>query len=310
MNKVSIIIPSRNERYLTKTVEDIFAKATGEIEVIVILDGSTDYPLPKSRPNLLFMVKPTPEGLRPALKDASYMATGKYLLKVDAHCMVSKGFDEVLKKDCEDNWVVVSRYHALDAEAWLKIDRTHNDYFYLGCPWTNHRIFSFLDVPWKSRDQARNAIAIDETMAIQASLWFMTADHFHNRLGDLDEEMWGVWSCEQQEISLKTWLGGGRVMINKNVWNAHYQRPLIERQALTPEYTRRKDAFKHRDFALYFLRNEWENKIHKFEWLVDRFWPLPTPSTRGYGEKYPWPDDWKEIYKDKSIMKKAEALRE
>jgi len=296
MAKTSIIIPSRKEKYLSKTIDDVFAKATGEIEVIVVMDGPTEYPLPKDRPNLKFINKPKSEGLRPAIKDASYVATGKYLLKMDAHSMVSEGFDEVLKKDCEDDWVVVSRYYPLDPKAWERNCKRHYDYFYLGCPWANHRIFSFLDVPWRSRDSARKNIIIDETMAIQASLWIMTADHFHNRLGDLDVERWGTWSCEQQEISLKTWLGGGKVMVNKNVWNAHYERELTERQALAPEYTRRDDAFRHRDFARYFLRNKWEGQIHKFDWLIDKFWPLPTPSTVRQGEKYPWPDDWRNLY--------------
>ena len=297
MDKVSIIIPSRNEKYLNKTIDDIFAKARGEIEVIVVLDGPTEFPLPKERPNLKFITKETAEGLRPAIKDASNMATGEYLLKIDAHSMLSQGFDEVLKKDCEDNWVVVSRYYALDPEAWvIGHKKYYSDYFYLGCPWMRWDKIGFQDIPWKSRDKARRDIIIDETMTMQASLWFMTAEHFHNRLGDLDQEKWGSWSCEQQEISLKTWLGGGKVMVNKNVWNAHYQRPIEERRVLNPEYSRRTDLYIHRDFALYFLNNKWEGQIYKFDWLIEHFWPLPNAMTRAYGEKYPWPDTWREYY--------------
>ena len=299
MAKTSIIIPSRNEKWLSKTVDDVFAKATGEIEVIVVLDGPTEFELPKERPNLKFITKVVAEGLRPAIKDASNIATGKYLLKLDSHCMVSPGFDEELKKDCEDNWVVVSRYYALNPETWTIGDKKYNsDYFYLGCPWIghSHNMISFQDIPWKSRDKIRKDILIDETMTMQASLWFMTADHFHNRLGNLDAEKWGSWSCEQQEISLKTWLGGGRVMVNKNVWNAHYQRPIEERRILVPEYSRRTDAYIHKHFALYFLNNRWEGQIYRFDWLIDHFWPLPNAMTRADGEKYPWPDDWKKVY--------------
>ena len=297
MDKVSIIIPSRNEKYLTKTVDDIFTKAVGDIEVIVILDGPTEHPIPADRPNLSFIRKSKPEGLRPAIRDGSYLAKGKYLLKTDSHCAVSRGFDEVLKKDFEDNWVVVSRYYPLDEKKWERDTSRQYDYFYLGCPWTNHRIFSFQDVPWKTRDIARKNIMVDETMTIQASLWFMTVKHFHNTLGDLDLERWGTWSCEQQEISLKTWLSGGKVMVNKNVWNAHYERKIKERFKMFPEYTRRDDGFRHRDFALYFVRDKWEDRIHNFDWLIERFWPLPTPSKRSPKEKYPWPENWKELYK-------------
>ena len=40
----SILIPSRNEKYLNKTVDDIYKKATGDFEVIIGLNGKTDYP--------------------------------------------------------------------------------------------------------------------------------------------------------------------------------------------------------------------------------------------------------------------------
>lgn len=257
MVKVSIIIPSRNEKYIDKTVDDLFAKASGEIEVIVIVDGVSQFPLPKERPNLSFIYKATPEGLRPALKDASYKATGKYLMKVDAHTMVSEGYDEVLKNDFEDNWVVVSRYYALDPEKWVKVTDnhgrdSHNDYYYLGCPWVNHRRFNFLDVPWRSRDKTRANIIIDETMTMQASLWFMTLDHFHNTLEDLDVNRFGTWSAEQQEIVFKTWLSGGKIMINKNVWNAHYQRKVGEREIMNPQYNRTSEAVERRTLAFYF----------------------------------------------------------
>ena len=134
MSKVSIIIPSRNEEYLSRTVDEVFNKATGEMEVIVILDGTTKHSIPKQRQGLTIIKKQDSKGLRSAIKDASNIAKGKYLLKMDAHSAVSKGFDEVLKKDCEDNWVVVSRYHELDVNTWEQKSTLHEDYFYLGCP--------------------------------------------------------------------------------------------------------------------------------------------------------------------------------
>jgi hypothetical protein len=39
MSRVSVIIPSRNERFLAPTVADVLSKAAGEIEVITTLDG-------------------------------------------------------------------------------------------------------------------------------------------------------------------------------------------------------------------------------------------------------------------------------
>ena len=40
---ISVIIPARNEPFLQKTVDDVFEKAHGDLEVIVILDGGNDH---------------------------------------------------------------------------------------------------------------------------------------------------------------------------------------------------------------------------------------------------------------------------
>ena len=38
-DRVSIIIPARNERYLTATVQGLLDNAAGDVEVLVMLDG-------------------------------------------------------------------------------------------------------------------------------------------------------------------------------------------------------------------------------------------------------------------------------
>lgn len=137
MAKVSIIIPSRNEKCLVKTVDEVFSKATGEIEVIVVLDGPTSDPLPSARPNLEVITKSEPCGLRIAVNDATKTATGKYLLKADAHCMFGEGFDEILQSDCENNWVVIPRRYGMDGrkpEVWERQLDVIADYYYLACP--------------------------------------------------------------------------------------------------------------------------------------------------------------------------------
>ena len=294
MNKTSIIVPARNERYLNKTIDGLFGNARNEIEVIAVVDGPSEYRLPAGRRGLIVIHKSQAEGLRAAINDAAKMATGEYLMKVDAHTAVSPGYDAVLKADCDGDWVAVSRYYALDPETWTRTDAPCTDAFYLCCPWTNPRFFRFIDCPWTSRNRERADEMISDTMGIQASLWFMHTRHFREFLGGLDEKMWGPWSCEQREISLKTWLGGGRVVVNKNVWNAHYQKSLDDRRSTHREYSKCNDSHIHRKAARYWLSNSWKGQVHKFEWLVDHFWPLPTESNRAAKEKYFWPVDWRE----------------
>ena len=81
MGKVSVIIPSRNERFLAPTVDDLFNKAEGEIEVIVFLDGYEPDPPLKERDGLKTIRSSSPAGMRPAINACASMASGKYLMK-------------------------------------------------------------------------------------------------------------------------------------------------------------------------------------------------------------------------------------
>src|SRR3989304_5908899 len=118
MSKLSVIIPSRNEQYLQRTIDDVFSKAIGEVEVIAILDGYLPNPPLKDHPNLVQIHRDPSQGLRPAVNSGAAVATGKFILKTDAHCRFEHGFDEVLKKDCDFDWLVIPRRVCLDAEKW------------------------------------------------------------------------------------------------------------------------------------------------------------------------------------------------
>jgi hypothetical protein len=56
--------------------------------------------------------------MRSAINTAAEVATGKYLMKCDAHCCFDQGFDVKLKKDCEPDWTVVPRRYAIDKDKW------------------------------------------------------------------------------------------------------------------------------------------------------------------------------------------------
>src|SRR5689334_114691 len=115
MPKLSVLIPSRNERYLFPTIRDCFAKAEGEVEVVVTLDGY--WPegwkeITDKFPNLHTVHHGEPRGLRAAVNAAAASAISrrtKYLLKLDAHCMLDEGYDTKLQADMEPNWIVVPR---------------------------------------------------------------------------------------------------------------------------------------------------------------------------------------------------------
>jgi glycosyltransferase involved in cell wall biosynthesis len=297
MAKLSILIPCRNEPYLKKMVDDIFVKASGEIEVIVVLDGLTIHPLPDERPNLVFIKKPVSEGLRPAINDAAKIATGKYIMKADAHVAFASGFDEELQKDCEDNWIVIPRRYDLDPIEWKPIPNTDIDYYYLGFPW-GRPDFIMSDLRWFTRAIGRKDIMIDDTMTFGGSVWFTSKDHFNN-LGGMSSEGYGTFNLEQHELGLKTWLGGGRVVVNKNTWYAHFGQDY----RLRP-YHNTTDSSISMGVTIqagiwsthYWIENKWKDRIHDFDWLVEKFWPLPTPGHRTGKERHTWPLNWRDYY--------------
>ncbi|GEM_PF-1969692 len=291
MAKVSVLIPSRDEKFLANTIEDMVKKASGEVEVIAILDGPTSYPVIPEYSNVKIINLPSPQGMRHGINLAATLAKGKYLMKIDAHCVITHGYDEILQSECEDNWVVVARRNELSPE-WKITDTTPVDYFYMSCPWTSPQGYMRM-CRWITRDKQRSEIMLDETMTFSGSMWFMSREHFFKRIKMMDEDRFGQWSGEPEELACKTWLGGGKVMINKKVTFAHMRKTNIGR----PYHISWNDALKGlRESARYWSSDEWPDRIHNFEWLIDHFWPLPSKAQHCNGERYFWEEDWKEKY--------------
>ncbi len=288
MSKVSVIIASRNEKFLNKTVEDAVGKASGEVEVIAILDGPTDYPPLEGLPNVRFIPLRNSVGMRAALNLAVRLATGKYVMKLDAHSMMSEGYDALLQDQCDDNWVVVARRNELDAENWRISDTTPCDYFYLSCPWTSPNGY-MRDYRWVSRGLERADLMLDETMTISGSMWFMSKEHYEKRIRYMDADRFGHFG-EPQELCCKTWLSDGRVMVNKRVLHAHY------RGKRNYFISWKTSILGYQVVTQYWSGDKWPYRIHDFGWIVDRFWPLPTEATRHRQEKYRWEPDWRTKY--------------
>lgn len=257
MSGVSIVIAARNEKYLPKTVNDILAKAHGDIELIVVLDGywPTEY---SKDPRVNYIHFTNPRGMRQALNSAVALARKEYLMKSDAHCMFADGFDEVLKKDCKDNWVVVPRRYPLEPEKWVIEERTDDKY-----P-IDYMILSdtLQGIPHKKENDKK----IDDLMTSQGSCWFMKRAYF-KELELLDVKTYGSFFQEMQEIGLKCWLSGGEMKVNKNTWYAHWHKTDGRGYSLPrgeQEETRK-------------MVNRWKTEkmfskqIHNLEWLFERF---------------------------------------
>jgi glycosyltransferase involved in cell wall biosynthesis len=279
----TIIIPSRNEQFLTKTIQSLCDNAESEIEIIAVLDGYK-VNLPEDQ-RVHYIENGVSQGMRRCINQAAAIAKGTFLMKLDAHCMVSPGFDRVLAESCEPNWVVIPRRKRLDAENWCIQD--------VGKPDVDYEYLSFPDTPddyggpglngriWTERAVERANIPIDENMSFQGSCWFMRKSYFEF-LELMDEEHYGTFWNEAQEIGLKAWLSGGKVMTNKNAWYAHLHKG--------KKYGRGY-ALDHNQLAIgatytkkWIHNTMWGKQALPFAWIIEHFWPVPT-----------WSENWKEI---------------
>lgn len=288
MAKLSAIIPARHELYLQKTVDDLLLKASGDIEVIVVLDGYWPDP-PLVEDKRVIIIHRERRGMRASINSSVAISKGDYIMKMDAHIMFPEGFDETLKSDCDDDWVVVPRRYSLELETWSpKIDKLFVDYEYLGYPYDNNKNVhgSALGLHarrWGARTVERIEKQIDENMSFQGSCWFTTKEHFQKRIGNLQEEGYGTFIGEPQEIGLKTWLCGGKVMVNKNTYYAHlwkgkpYRTAFMEKFGVSYTRVGSRELKEGNAFSAdYWINNKWKERKHDLSWLVERFWPVPS----------------------------------
>lgn len=283
---ISIIIPARNEQYLHKTINDLILNATGVIEIIAIIDGvwPPDEEIVEL-PNVHYIQFGKARGMRAAINAGVALAKGEYILKIDAHCMVSQGYDTDLVKDCEDNWVVIPRRYRLDPEQWKFTEVTKHpvDYMYLAHPedptvWGGK---SLQGKEWKEMNKGltHNLEKIDDLMTFQGSCWFMKKSYFEF-LELMDEEHYGQFAKEAQEIGLKSWLSGGRVVVNKGVWYAHWHKPKSNGRG----YSLTNGEFqKGSDYTAKWLTDDkmWHKQTKPLHWLINKFnppgWPQIEP---------------------------------
>jgi len=287
MSKLSVIIPARNETFLPHTIRDILRKAAGEIEIIAVLDGYWPDPPLRYRREMKVLHRGKAMGMRAAINAAVAVATGKYIMKTDAHCLFAEGFDEALKADCDSDWVSIPRRYSLDAENW-KRQKAPIDYLYLSYP-DDPQDFGgagYHGKVWRerNRDERLRSKLIDDAMSFQGSCWFMHREYFQY-LDLMDESSFGTFWQEAQEIGPKSWFSGGRVVRNKKTWYAHLHKGrkygrgyFLHKKTLRPavEYSNR----------FMVDKTLWGKKRipgRDLEWLVGKFEPVPG-----------WPDDWRE----------------
>jgi len=272
LDVVSIIIPSRNEKYLETTIKNVLENARGEIEIIAILDGwdsPADIKIDDSR--VIFINHEKNEGQRQSINEAARMAKGKYIMKLDAHCAVDEGFDIKLAENCEYSWTVVPRMYNLDITTWKPKLHKRTDYMYISSMAS--------DKPFRATyygsSQLKNDLMIDDTMCCMGPCFFMHKDRFFE-LGGCDEGH-GGWGQQGIEVACKAWLSGGALKVNKKTWFAHWFRGGTYDEVFSPGFPYKASGREQEQARKYsqdiWLNNKWDKRVRDFQWMVDKFNP-------------------------------------
>ena len=270
---VSIIIPSRNEKYLDVTVKDLLNKAEGPIEIIVVVEGE---PFPTEIEGVKYIYHKEAIGMKYSLNEGVEASSGKHIMKIDGHCIVAPGFDTILKRDHQPNWIQIPRRYKLVESEWRPNFEDWIDYEYWIYP-PKYPTTSLHGFRWRERQENNKEIMIDDALTFQGSFWFMTREHWdvHNFMKD--EGYNQLHAQEAAYIGTATWMSGGRVVTNKNTWYAHLHKTKQAGRGYHMDDVLRRECYKYS--YKHWVHDNKEGFIN----LIEHFWPLPG-----------WPGNWKE----------------
>lgn len=319
--RVSVIIPSNNEPYLARTIQSVLEQAAGDVEIFACLDElgeqfhgnhreADDYARRFDQPRVIVLPFWDRTHMRPMENLAIAQATGEFLLKLDAHCILGPAWDTALKAHCAPGDLVIPTRHSIDERDWRPRLREYN-YAYLTWPFAlsmygyglHAKTFSIAN-PNINRDvnEARRQFDVDDVLSFQGSAWFQRKADF-DRLGPLDHEHYYFYQ-EAQEVGLRVWMSGGRCRVDKTTWYAHLHKGHDNVGAngregrgffLNVKLKREAEKFA----ADFWVNDRWPGATRTFIELIDRF-AWMTPFITNPAEC--WPDDWRNFAKYKALF--------
>ena len=120
--------------------------------------------------------------------------------------------------------------------------------------------------------KGRDETGFTETMSLQGSC-FMATKEKYQELNLCGEDL-GSWGNQGLEVACRTWLSGGRVLVNHKTWYAHMFR--TQGGDFSFPYEQRGRAVSRTKKATWelFTNGRFHKQIHPVSWLVEKFWPV------------------------------------
>jgi len=201
---ISILIPAYNEQlYLNKTIDNFISTAEGDVEVIVVLNGYDQ----EVDERAVVIRSPENIGERKAMNAAARIAKGEYLMRIDAHCDMSEGWDTKMIE-------VLDKYPRGIAVSVL-VGRDKNwkpePGWYAFC-----KLLPTMEEKWTSKKEYG---VIEPNMAFTGCGWVISKD-FYWSFGGADETL-PIMGAIGPEFALRAWLEGDGVYTRTDVVCGH-----------------------------------------------------------------------------------------
>ena len=102
----------------------------------------------------------------------------------------------------------------------------------------------------------------------------MSRNRFHELEGC--DEKHGGWGQFGVEFACKSWLSGGRHVVNKKTWFAHMFRTKPQHQFGFPYQLSGNAQTKAQEYSRdLWLNNKWQKAVRPLQWILDKFAPIP-----------------------------------
>jgi len=288
---LSVVIPSRNEMFLGNTIADILKHSEIDTEVIAVSDGNWPVEPILDDPRVTLVTHFESVGQRAATNEAVRLSNAKYIMKVDAHCAFDKGFDRKMVDLMEDDITMVPVMRNLHAFDWL-CENGHRRYQSPSGKCEECGKPTVRDIVWIAKKNPQSTAYrfdtemhfqywndhgktlkgdLTESLSIQGSCFMCTRDKYIEL--DLCSDTFSSWGQQGVEVACKTWLSGGRVMVNRTTWYAHLFRTQGGDFSF-PYQNPQSKVVKNRQISKeLFAGDNWDKAVHSFDWLLDKFNP-------------------------------------
>lgn len=295
--ELSILIPARNEMFISNTVADILKNRRGKTEILVGLDGAWAEPGIPDHPDVRIVYVSESIGQRAMTNKLCRLSKAKYVIKCDAHCAFDEGFDVKMMDAMKghDDWTMVPVMRNLHAFDWV-CPKGHRRYQGPSGPCAECGEPTVRDIVWYAKPSPESTSYrfdrtmhfqyfnefkkrpegtgdITPTLSLQGSFFMLTRDKYWEL--DICDEKHGSWGQQGVEVACKTWLSGGQVMVNHKTWYAHMFRTQGGDFGF-PYPQSQKQVEKAREYSReLWLGNKWPLAKHDLQWLLDKFGPVP-----------------------------------